>query len=340
MNQRMQRTGGLRALGAMIALTLMLALPAAAAQSVAYSKEPTHDAALVKRLPGFKSEVAQVNGTRIHYVIGGNGPALVLLPGWPQTWWTYHKIMPALARHFTIVAVDIRGMGGSAKPADGYDKKNMAKDVRELLHKLAHSDAFIVGHDIGAQVAWSFAANYPEATKKLVMLDVPHPDEGLYSWPILPRPNTFGDKIDPAAPFAWWFAFHQVKRLPEKLLAGRVHLEQEWFFTYLMKDESVLSPLDRAVYANAYNSADAIRAGNAWYQTFPQDVVDEKAYPKLTMPVLGIAGPGYGWLSSTIAAKATNARTIQLKDSGHFVQEEAPQETTRLIVEFLMQPQQ
>ena len=217
---------------------------------------------------------------------------------------------------------------------DGYDKSTMAKDVHQLLLRLGYSNAAVVGHDIGAQVAWSFAANYPEATTKLVMLDVPHADEGLYSWPILPRPNTFGDKIDPAAPFAWWFAFHQVKRLPEKMLAGRANVEQEWFFTYLMKDESVLSPLDRAVYANAYRSADAIRAGNALYQAFPQDIVNEKAYAKLAMPVLGIAGPGYGWLSSTLAAKATNARTVQL-DSGHFLQEEAPEETTRLILEFL-----
>ena len=335
MKQVQPTAGRVSAKSLVVILAVVLMTPLSKAQSAVYSKEPTHDAELVKRLPGFKSESADVNGTNIHYVIGGTGPLLVLLPGWPQTWWTFHKVMPELARQHTVLAVDLRGMGTSAKPADGYDKKNMAKDVRELLRKLGYTDAVVVGHDIGAQVAWSFAANYPETTKKLVMLDVPHPDEGLYSWPILPRPNTFGDKIDPAAPFAWWFAFHQVKRLPEKMLAGRASVEQEWFFTYLMKDESALSPLDRAVYANAYSSADAIRAGNAWYQAFPQDIVDEKSYAKLAMPILGIAGPGYGWLSSTLTAKATNARTVLLKDSGHFVQEEAPQDTIRLIVDFL-----
>lgn len=339
MTHHLRPCSPLRTVSLVLALSLTSTLSAIAAPSVVYSKEPTTDAALVRRLPGFRSAAAEVNGTRIHYVTGGSGAPLVLLPGWPQTWWTFNRIMPSLARHYTVIAVDLRGMGGSAKPADGYEKKNMAKDVYELLRGLGFSEAMVVGHDIGAQVAWSFAANYPRATRKLVMLDVPHPDEGLYSWPILPRPNTFGDKIDPAAPFAWWFAFHQVKRLPEKMLAGRSNVEQEWFFTYLMKDESVLTPLDRAVYANAYRSVDAIRAGNAWYQAFPQDIVDEKTYVKLEMPVLGIAGPGYGWLSSTLAAKASNVRTVQLKDVGHFVQEEAPEETTRLLLEFLTQPQ-
>ncbi|MYN05730.1 alpha/beta fold hydrolase [Pseudoduganella aquatica] len=330
--------GALRAIAiaAAIAATGTLAPPAAhAAQPAKISKAELSDTALVKSLPGFSNGYAEVNGTRLHYVEGGKGETLVLLPGWPQTWWAFHKIMPELSKHYRVIALDLRGMGGSAKPEGGYDKKNMAKDVLELLKQKGIEKAHIAGHDIGAQVAWSYAANFPQATGKLVMMDVPHPDQGLYSWPILPGVGTFNEKIDERAPFAWWFAFHQVKGLPEKLLAGRVHLEQEWFFTYLLKDEAALSPKDRAIYASAYNSADAIRAGNAWYQAFPQDIVDEKEYKKLEMPVLGIAGPGYGWLSSTLAAKASNARTIRLENSGHFVQEEAPADTTRHMIEFL-----
>jgi pimeloyl-ACP methyl ester carboxylesterase len=329
------RRTALRLISAALAIGAALALPARVLAQPRFSEAALSDAALVKSLPGFENAYAPVNGVRLHYVIGGKGAPLVLLPGWPETWWSYHKVMPELAEHYQVIAVDLRGMGGSDRPAAGYDKKNMAKDIHELLLKLGHDKAYIVGHDIGATVAWSFAANYPQATDKLVMLDVPHPDEGLYSWPILPAVNSFGDRIDKGAPFLWWFAFHQVKGLPEKLLAGRVHLEQEWFFSYVMKDTAALSPKDRAVYANAYNSADAIRAGNAWYQAFPQDIADEKTYKKLAMPVLGIAGTGYAWLSATLAAKTTNARTVLLENSGHCVQEEAPEATAKLLVDFL-----
>lgn len=323
--------------------TIITALAAVAAIStvtahaaeVTYSKQPTDDASLVKRMPGFTNGSASVNGTTIHYVIGGKGAPLVLLPGWPQTWWEYHKVMPKLAETYTVISVDIRGQGSSAKPASGYDKKNMARDIKELINHLGYQKAFVAGHDIGAQVAWALAANNPEAVEKLVLMDVPHPDVGLFKWPIVPVTTTFGDsnKIDEKAPFAWWFAFHQVRGLPEKLLAGRQHLEQEWFFTYLMKDESVLTPLDRAVYANAYKSPAAIRAGNAWYQTFTQDINDQKTYGKVSVPTLGIAGPGYGWLSSFLSTYATNANTVKL-DSGHFIAEEAPAETIKQLQQF------
>ncbi len=299
-----------------------------------YSRAPTTDATLIKTLPGFRNATAHVNGTTLHYVIGGKGRPLVLLPGWPQTWWAYHKIMPDLSKHYQVIAVDLRGMGSSAKPTGGYDKKNMAKDIHELLLSLGHGRASIVGHDIGSQVAWSFGANFPEATEKLVLIDLPHLDESVYSWPILPTLNKFGDKVDPAHVFAWWFAFHQVKLLPEKLLAGRVHLEQEWFFTYVMKDESALTPMDRAVYANAYQGVEAIRASNSWFQAFPQDVEDQKSYGKLNMPVLGLGSTTYSWLQSVLAAKATQANTVKI-NSGHLIPEEAPRETLKEILGFL-----
>jgi pimeloyl-ACP methyl ester carboxylesterase len=329
---------------ALAALALALSLPglasgqqakAAAPKNVPVAKTAVSDAALVKSLPGFKNGYADVGGIRLHYVIGGKGQPLVLLPGWPETWWAFHKMMPALAEHYTVVSVDLRGMGASSKPTDGYDKKTMARDVYEMVKSLGYNKASVAGHDIGSAVAFSYGANFPQATNKIVMLDVPHPDESLLSFPLLPAHNTFGDKIDPAHPYPWWFAFHQVKGLPEKMLAGRIRVEQDWFFKYLLLDEASVNAHDRAVYEKAYNSADAIRAGNAWYQAFTQDVIDSKGYGKLSMPILAMGGPGYEWMKAVLGQKATDLTAVKVENSGHFVQEEQPEFVTRTMINFL-----
>lgn len=306
------------------------------AAPVKYSKEPTDDASLVRRLPGFSNHTANVNGITLHYVKGGQGAPVVLLPGWPQTWWEFNKIMPKLAKDYTVIAVDLRGQGSSDKPEGGYDKKTMASDVAQLIKQLGHESAFVVGHDIGSQVGWSLAANHPRSVRKLVMMDVPHSDASLFNWPVIPTTTTFNDNryINEAAPFPWWFAFHQVKGLPEKLLTGRHHLEQEWIFSYLMKNESVLSPLDRAVYRNAYASPQAMRAGNAWYQAFTQDIADQRTYAKVSVPVLGLAGPGFGWLKGFLDTYATDAKVVKM-NTGHFMPEEEPTQTAQHLNEFL-----
>jgi pimeloyl-ACP methyl ester carboxylesterase len=108
---------------------------------------------------------ATVNGVRLHYVEDGEGDPVVLLPGWPRTWWEFHKIMPKLAVTHRVIAVDLRGMGESAKPEGGYDKKTMAADIAALLHELGHDRADVVGSDIGAMVAFSLAANHPELVR-------------------------------------------------------------------------------------------------------------------------------------------------------------------------------
>lgn len=330
---------GLAVLSLALALPLQSfaqpAKPDAEGTPIITYKGDVSDDALVATLPGFKNGFAEVNGVRLHYVTGGSGEALVLMPGWPETWWAYHKVMPTLAKHYRVIAVDIRGMGASGKPEDGYDKKNMAKDIRELLAQLGYDKAHIVGHDIGAQVAWSYAANYPKATSTLTMLDVTHPDQDMANMPMLPQHGTFGPKLDEDHAYLWWFAFHQVKGLPEKMLQGRAEIEHDWFFRYLLKDESAIDARDRAVYAAAYNREGGVRAGNAWYQAFTQDIIHEKGYAKLQMPVLGIAGPGYTWVNATLKAKAIDARTYKLPKSGHYVAEEDPEGTLNYLLPFL-----
>jgi pimeloyl-ACP methyl ester carboxylesterase len=298
--------------------------------------EPS-DETLASLLPGFANATARVNGIDIHYVEGGSGPLLVLLPGWPETWWEYHKVMPALAEHFRVVSVDLRGMGASDKPAEGYDKKTMAADVAALVRHLGPGPAAIVGHDIGAQVAFAVAANHPALTRKLVMIDVAHPDAEAATWPLLPAVGQLRDKVgDGSHAYLWWFAFHQVKGLPEQLMAGGgSRIEQAWFFHYLTADDSSIDGLSRDVYARAYWTADDIRAGNAWYQAFPQDIVDEGSYGKLTMPVLGIAGPGYEYVQRRLKARASTFEMVRVADAGHFIPEERPDLLVERLLAFL-----
>ena len=318
-----------------MALIFTLSVAANAQKRAGRSAVDTSDAALVKSLPGFKNGYANVNGTRVHYVTGGTGTPLVLLPGWPQTWWQYSRMMPALAKKHRVIVVDLRGMGSSEKPASGYDKKTMARDIYELVRQLGFEKVNIAGHDIGSMVAFSFAANYPEATLKLALLDVPHPDEFFSELRMLPEHGKFGDKIDEEHPgYPWWFAFHQVKGLPEKILEGRFHIYQDFLFDYLMKDSKSIGPKERAVYHAAYSSRDAIRAGDAWYQTFTQDIIDSKTYKKLEMPVLGLGATGYTWLQAAVTPKATNFKVVKIDNSGHFIPEEQPEVTTRLLMEF------
>lgn len=305
------------------------------APTLAADSTVASDVALAKRLPGFRSATADVNGTRIHYVIGGRGEPLVLLPGWPQTWWQFHKVMPDLAKRYTVIAADLRGMGGSAKPEAGYDKKTMAKDIRDLVRSLGYESVYMSGHDIGAMVAYSFAANHPEATRKLALLDVPHPDDNFMKLTMLPEVGKFGEKVDEQhPPYPWWFAFNQVKGLPEALLKGRFGLYQDWMFGYLALDPRSIPERDRAIYRAAYSTPDAIRAGNGWYQTLMQDVIDMRSYKPLPMPVLGLGSTGYYWLQASVSPHVKDFKLVKVDGSGHFLAEEKPDVVVRELSAF------
>ncbi|MBL4678132.1 MAG: alpha/beta hydrolase [Mucilaginibacter sp.] len=287
------------------------------------------DRELLKQIPGFTSAVATVNGSTLHYVTGGEGEPLILIPGWPETWWSYHQVMSKLAMANQVIVVDIRGMGASGKPDSGYDKKNMAKDVFELIQTLGFAKVNICGHDIGAHVAFSFGANYPEATAKLIMLDTPHPDETLYRLPMLPIPGL-------NYTYPWWLAFNQVKDLPEALLQGRMKLVIDWIFNSLLNNPSAISEFDKEVYSYYYNTPESIRASNCWYQAFNQDIEDIKSYTKLKMPVLGIASNGsFDMLQSALDRYTENCVVKRIDDSGHFLLAEQPDLIVKYFNAFL-----
>jgi len=299
-------------------------------------QNPYADEALLNHFPGFTNQYATVNGVRLHYVEGGTGVPLLCLPGWPQTWYSYQPVAVELAKSYRVLIVDIRGMGSSEKPRSGYDKKTMAADIVALLQQLGLTKVHIMGHDIGGMVAMSFAFNYPQFTDKLIVLDGSHPSEGILQMSLIPPAGTFTEKMNAHRPYAWWMGFNQVKGLPEKLLAGRFQHLLDWLFNYVMIDDSKMSSFERAVYASSYNDPESIRAANAWYQTFLQDIEDAKAYPPLAMPVLGIGSYiSYNYMKMGLPYVAKDLQLVGIMDSGHYLFEEQPTQVLDAVLSFL-----
>src|ERR1700730_13275896 len=271
------------------------------------------NAPLARSLPGgFRSGYAKVNGIRLHYVAGGQGEPLFLLPGWPETWWEYHEIMPSLAARYRVIVVELRGMGGSDKPQSGFDKKTMAGDIFQLVRAFGYDTVNIAGHDIGSMVAFSFAVNHPEATPKVALLDVGAPGQSYNQLRLLPQPG--------APIYPWWFAFNQVHGLPEQLVSGRSRFLIDAIFDLLLLNKAAVSDGDRAIYAKAYSYPDAIRASNGWFQAFGQDIEDLASYGKVAAPMLGLADPSFfPFIQQVLPTEGTEVRVIEAANSGHFI---------------------
>ncbi|MER0245692.1 alpha/beta hydrolase [Streptomyces sp. HSW2009] len=296
------------------------------------------DAELAASLDGdFTSAYATVNGVRLHHVTGGSGEPLILLGGWPQTWWQFRKVLPALARSFRVTAVDLRGMGGSDKPADGYDKRTMARDIHELIHHLGHTSAFVAGHDIGAGLGYHLAANYPASVRRLVTIDLGVPEASWLEIPMLPGSDEQVEAISRGrGGYPWWFAFNQLRGLPEELLAGRFRPVIDWLYGHMLLDQASVSDDARRIYAHAYATPEAIRAGNGWYQTMRKDVIDLADHAPLTLPILTLAGElGYQALRQQMGPdKGTDIRVVEVRGSGHYVPEEQPEAVVRELLAF------
>ncbi|MDA0563397.1 alpha/beta hydrolase [Streptomonospora sp. S1-112] len=303
--------------------------------------DPLSDAALATSLEGgFTSRHADAGPVRLHYVEGGAGTPVLLLGGWPQTWWQWRRLMPGLARRHRVLAVDLRGMGASAKPAAGYDKKTMAGDIRALCEALDLGPVHVVGHDIGAMVGYALAVEHPAAVARLALLDVPHPHPGWLTMPLLP-----GDPDQANAPaagregaFLWWFALNQVRGLPERLLAGQgMRAVVDWLADYLAADPAALDERARRVYARAYADPEAIRAGNAWYQAFGTDIAHSRAHTPVRVPLLALGGErgNHADLARWAPGAGTDVRVAAIADCGHYLPEERPQEVLAALAGFL-----
>jgi len=271
------------------------------------------------------SKTAEVNGVKLHYLTAGHGPAVILLHGYTQTSRMWRPIIPLLAGKFTVIAPDLPGIGDSEIPADGLDMKTAAIRVHVLAKSLGIEKARVVGHDIGLMVAYSYAAQFPSETEKLVVMDAFLP--GVAEWE-----SVYNN------PAIWHFRFNG--STPEALVRGRERTYFEFFWNDFAADKTHSLPeADRAAYAAAYARPGRMRAGWAYFVSFQQAAKDfaELSRTKLTMPVLAIGGEkaNGALLGEQMKIVASDATMIVLKDCGNWVMEEKPKETTDALMRFL-----
>jgi pimeloyl-ACP methyl ester carboxylesterase len=280
----------------------------------------------------FEHHFADVNEVNLHYVTAGRGRPMVLLHGWPQTWYEWRRVMALLANSYAMIAPDLRGLGDSSRPPSGYDKKTIASDIWSLMHQVLGYERFIaVGHDWGAPTAFRLAADHPDAITHLVMLDVPVPGD-------LPQgPPSIGGNV------RWHHLFHQVPGLPEALTNGRERIYLEWFFANFAEQPGTFGDGDIAEYVRAYAQPGAMHAGFNLYRSIEQDVADNRATLatgfRLPMPTLGLGGGGARGRGSLILESllrvALHAEGGSIPNCGHFIPEEKPQELATRLLAFL-----
>ena len=281
----------------------------------------------------FSHHTASVNGIQMHYVIGGQGDPVVLIHGWPETWYEWHRVMPALAKNYTVIAPDLRGLGDSSKLVTGYDGKTLAEDIHQLVTQLGFKTIFLVGHDIGSFVVYPYAAAHPTEVKRLVVMDVPPP--GFF-----PPPQVNG------GPPLWWILFHQTPDVPEALTQGKEMEYLSWHYQNLAYNRAAITQEAINEYVSRYSAPGGMRAGFEHYRAMPQDAIQNQNYSKtkLTMPVLALAGgyiPTFGGnitipslVEYGMKLLAQNVTGITVPNSGHYIPEEQPDVVVKLLNNF------
>jgi len=268
------------------------------------------------------------SGVRLHYCTAGSGDPVVLVHGWPSTWFEWRRVMPLLAPQHRLVVPDLRGLGDSSRPATGYDKKTIAADLWQLLAgTLGLTSWHLVGHDWGGPVAFALAAAHEEAIRTLTIVDVTLPGIG-------PDISQGGRR--------WHHAFHMTPDLPEALVQGREREYLSWFYRAFSHRQAAFDDADIDEYLRTYRDPAALRAGFAYYRNIPQDTADNRALlasgRRLQMPVLAVGGGraearGRGSEpEQSLREIATDVTGAVIADCGHFVPEEAPAELAALLI--------
>jgi pimeloyl-ACP methyl ester carboxylesterase len=278
----------------------------------------------------FTSRYVDTGELRLHAVTGGDGPPLLLVHGWPQTWYAWRLLMPELARDFSVIAVDQRGIGLSGKPEDGYDTGTLASDLVALMDALGHPRFALYGTDVGMPIAYALAADHPDRLDRLIVSEAPLP--GVSPSPPLFLPPLLNARL-------WHLAFNQLPRINEQLVTGR----EEIFFGAEFDASAGTSKLPG--YAVRYYidtlaaSPDALRGSFGFYRALTTTIAQnqQRMERRLTLPVLAIgggesAGEGVG---NAMKLAADDVQAMVIPGCGHWVAEQAPDELLAALTAFL-----
>jgi pimeloyl-ACP methyl ester carboxylesterase len=273
----------------------------------------------------FKAQTISTNGAKIYVRVGGKGPAVVLLHGYGETGDMWAPLAAQLVRDHTIIVPDLRGMGFSSRPPAGYDKKTQGEDIAGVLDALKIDKTALVTHDIGNMVGYAFAALRPERVTKFVLIDAPLP--GIGPWEDIVRSHAL-----------WHFSFWGPDA--ERLVKGRERIYLDRFWNEFSADPKKFDEASRAHYAKLYAQPGAMHAGFEQFKAFDQDAADNKAFVakgKLTMPILAVGGEkSFGSMTANVMrAAATNVQEAVVPNSGHWIMEENPEATIKLVTDFL-----
>ena len=275
--------------------------------------------------PTFHEQDIQTNGTTIHVRVGGQGPAVILLHGYGETGDMWVPLAIDLARDHKVIVPDLRGMGLSSKPDGGYDKKTQGRDISGVLDALKVGKTGLITHDIGNMVGYAFAAESPGRVTRFVLMDAPLP--GVGPWEDILK-----------NPLLWHFRFGGPDM--ERLVAGRERIYLDRFWNEFSATPARFSEASRVHYATLYARPGAMHAGFSQFAAFDQDATDNKVFlanGKLTMPVLAIGGgKSFGPMMATVMRfAATDMTEGVIPDAGHWLMEEQPTATVKMVRDFL-----
>lgn len=273
----------------------------------------------------FQHRRVSIDGVTLHYVECGRGRPLMLIPGWPQSWYAWRHVMPALAAmNRRVIAVDPRGLGDSDKPETGYDLSSVARDMHRLIERLElvkEGPLDVAAHDIGAWIGYAWATEWPADIRGLALYEA--------ALPGITPPATPGIPTEAANLRAWHFGFNRLDRLPELLVRGRERLYLDWLFQAKLRDKSAITPADLDEYTRVFSAPGAARAGFAYYRAlFNEGGVAQnqaRAKHRLNIPIMAWgASDGVGdVLLRSVVRIADNVTGGTIEMCGHYVPEEA-----------------